>query len=109
MNMNWLHRRICSSAGWASFVEESLLPEMLDGVNLGPDVLEIGAMHAVLQYLRYYGDWAAGVLAGGPRRPDLRAPKAGGPWLALAARAGAPPPPASGWRCRAGPPAAGQA
>ncbi len=42
MNMNWLHRRICSSAGWASFVEESLLPEVADGVDLGPDVLEIG-------------------------------------------------------------------
>lgn len=42
MNMNWLHRRICSSPGWARFVEESLLPEVLGGVDLGPDVLEIG-------------------------------------------------------------------
>ncbi len=42
MNMNWLHRRLCSSPGWASFVADSLLPQVLDGVDLGPDVLEIG-------------------------------------------------------------------
>jgi ubiquinone/menaquinone biosynthesis C-methylase UbiE len=42
MPMNWMHRRICKSAGWANAVENSLLPWALDGVDLGADVLEIG-------------------------------------------------------------------
>jgi SAM-dependent methyltransferase len=42
MNMNWFHRRCCASAGWAKFVENSLLPAVLDGIDLGPDVLELG-------------------------------------------------------------------
>lgn len=42
MPMNAFHRRYCASPGWASFVEETLLPWALDGVELGDDVLEIG-------------------------------------------------------------------
>jgi SAM-dependent methyltransferase len=42
MNMNRFHRRCCASKGWAAFVEATLLPAVLDGVDLGPDVLELG-------------------------------------------------------------------
>lgn len=40
--MNWLHRRYCAGGAWASHVEQILLPTVLDGIDLGPDVLEIG-------------------------------------------------------------------
>ena len=40
--MNRFHRRYCASQKWAARVEESLLPWGLDGVDLGPDVLEVG-------------------------------------------------------------------
>lgn len=40
--MNAFHRRFCASPDWASFVESTLLPWGLDGVELGDDVLEIG-------------------------------------------------------------------
>jgi ubiquinone/menaquinone biosynthesis C-methylase UbiE len=42
MNMNWLHRRYCASAAWAAHVEQAVLPAVLDGIDLGPDVLELG-------------------------------------------------------------------
>ncbi|MFF9349012.1 class I SAM-dependent methyltransferase [Streptomyces sp. NPDC014734] len=41
MPMNYLHRKICSSARWAADVAERM-PEMLADVDLGDDVLEIG-------------------------------------------------------------------
>ena len=41
MPMNFMHQRICSSDKWAARVRE-VLPERLAGVELGPDVLEIG-------------------------------------------------------------------
>jgi len=40
--MNAYHRRLCASPDWANFVEDTLLPWGLDGVELGDDVLEIG-------------------------------------------------------------------
>jgi SAM-dependent methyltransferase len=40
--MNRMHRKICRSEGWARAVEDQLLPWALSGVDLGPDVLEIG-------------------------------------------------------------------
>lgn len=40
--MNRAHRRLCSSEKWARTVRDRLLPWALDGVELGPDVLEIG-------------------------------------------------------------------
>ena len=40
--MNAFHRRFCASPEWATFVEDTLLPWGLDGVDLGDDVLEIG-------------------------------------------------------------------
>lgn len=40
--MNRFHRRYCASRTWAARVEESLLPWGLDGVDLGPAVLEVG-------------------------------------------------------------------
>lgn len=40
--MNRAHRKLCSSEKWARSVEERLLPWVLDDVELGPDVLEIG-------------------------------------------------------------------
>ncbi|MFF4404024.1 class I SAM-dependent methyltransferase [Streptomyces sp. NPDC001404] len=42
MPMNLIHRRRCSSVKWARAVEDMLLPWALDGVELGPDTLEIG-------------------------------------------------------------------
>jgi len=39
--MNFMHQRICSSAKWAKSVRQ-VLPGRLAGVELGPDVLEIG-------------------------------------------------------------------
>jgi ubiquinone/menaquinone biosynthesis C-methylase UbiE len=42
MPMNAFHRRFCASPDWANFVEGTLLPWGLDGVELGDDVLEIG-------------------------------------------------------------------
>ena len=40
--MNLLHNRICASAKWADYVRTGLFPAVLDGVDLGDDVLEIG-------------------------------------------------------------------
>jgi SAM-dependent methyltransferase len=40
--MNEEHMRICSSAEWAEFVENELLPWALDDRELGNDVLEVG-------------------------------------------------------------------
>jgi ubiquinone/menaquinone biosynthesis C-methylase UbiE len=42
MPMNAYHRRLCASPDWAAFVEDTLLPWGLEGVELGDDVLEIG-------------------------------------------------------------------
>lgn len=42
MAMNLLHRRRCSSAGWAKAVADQLLPWALEGVELGSRTLEIG-------------------------------------------------------------------
>ncbi|MFY4718169.1 class I SAM-dependent methyltransferase [Streptomyces sp. LaBMicrA B280] len=41
MPMNYPHRKICGSARWAADVAERM-PELLAGVDLGDDVLEIG-------------------------------------------------------------------
>ena len=40
--MNLLHNRICSSAKWAEYVRTGLFPAVLDDVDLGDDVLELG-------------------------------------------------------------------
>jgi SAM-dependent methyltransferase len=40
--VNGLHRWFCGSARWARTVEDRLLPWALSGVELGPDVLELG-------------------------------------------------------------------
>jgi len=42
MAMNVLHRRRCSSEGWAEMVRDGLLPWALAGVELGDQTLEIG-------------------------------------------------------------------
>ncbi len=41
--MNTEHLRLCASAEWAQLVADELLPWVLGGDELGPDVLEIGA------------------------------------------------------------------
>ncbi|MFE7131229.1 methyltransferase domain-containing protein [Streptomyces sp. NPDC057638] len=43
MPMNWAHRRLCSSSSWARNMEETYLPWVFEGVDLGTDVLEVGA------------------------------------------------------------------
>jgi SAM-dependent methyltransferase len=40
--VNLLHRWYCGSGRWAALVEGSLLPWVLDGVELGPRLLEVG-------------------------------------------------------------------
>ena len=40
--MNLLHRYLCASAGWQRRVTTGVLPWVLDGVELGSQVLEIG-------------------------------------------------------------------
>jgi SAM-dependent methyltransferase len=40
--MNLVHRRYCRSDHWARAVESQVIPPVLDGVDLGDDVLEVG-------------------------------------------------------------------
>lgn len=40
--MNLWHRRFCASASWRTRVGADILPWVLDGVDLGPRVLEVG-------------------------------------------------------------------
>lgn len=40
--MNRYHRRLCRSQGWAQKVRTTILPAVLDGADLGEDVLELG-------------------------------------------------------------------
>ncbi len=40
--MNRYHRRICNSPGWSAYIAGTVLPRALDGVALGPRVLELG-------------------------------------------------------------------
>lgn len=40
--VNEEHLAVCSSPEWASFVEHELLPWVLDGYELGDDLLEVG-------------------------------------------------------------------
>ncbi|MBO2450455.1 class I SAM-dependent methyltransferase [Actinomadura barringtoniae] len=47
MPMNRFHQRFCRSSGWSRHVENSLLPWVLDGVDLGAHVLEVGPGYGV--------------------------------------------------------------
>src|SRR5262245_54606400 len=40
--MNRYHRRCCRSPGWSAFISGTVLPRALDGIDLGPRVLELG-------------------------------------------------------------------
>jgi hypothetical protein len=40
--MNWFHRQVCRSGRWRRRLEKELLPWVLNGVELGDDLLEIG-------------------------------------------------------------------
>jgi SAM-dependent methyltransferase len=40
--MNRYHRRRCRSPAWSAFMAETVLPRALDGIDLGPQVLELG-------------------------------------------------------------------
>jgi ubiquinone/menaquinone biosynthesis C-methylase UbiE len=40
--MNEEHLRLCSSAEWAKHLEETLLPWVLDGAQLGDNLIEVG-------------------------------------------------------------------
>jgi SAM-dependent methyltransferase len=40
--MNFAHNRLCAGRGWAKFVDRTLLPWGLEGVELGDHVLEVG-------------------------------------------------------------------
>jgi SAM-dependent methyltransferase len=61
MAMNLLHRRGCSSAGWAELVRDQVLPWTLNGVELGERTLEIGPGYGAT--LRTLLDRAAAVTA----------------------------------------------
>jgi SAM-dependent methyltransferase len=40
--MNFLHRRLCSSSGWKTTVETHIFPWVLEGIDIGSQVLEVG-------------------------------------------------------------------
>jgi SAM-dependent methyltransferase len=40
--MNRYHRRRCRSPGWSAYIAGTVLPHALDGIDLGPRVLELG-------------------------------------------------------------------
>ena len=40
--MNRYHQRRCRSRGWSDFMAGTVLPHALDGIDLGPRVLELG-------------------------------------------------------------------
>src|SRR5262245_59256905 len=40
--MNWFHEKVCRSGRWRRCVETDLLPWVLQGVELGDAVLELG-------------------------------------------------------------------
>ena len=40
--MNREHRWLCASAHWKKTVEMQIMPWVLDGIDLGGDVLEVG-------------------------------------------------------------------
>ena len=40
--MNVLHRWVCASSRWRQTMEDHTLPWVLDGIDLGPNILEIG-------------------------------------------------------------------
>lgn len=40
--MNRYHQRCCRSPGWSAFIADTVLPRALDGITLGPHVLELG-------------------------------------------------------------------
>ncbi|HYL73900.1 MAG TPA: class I SAM-dependent methyltransferase [Bryobacteraceae bacterium] len=40
--MNFLHRRLCGSNGWKKTVETRIIPWVLEDVDLGSNVLEVG-------------------------------------------------------------------
>ena len=40
--MNRIHRWLCRSAGWRKELEETVMPWVLNRVDLGPEVLEVG-------------------------------------------------------------------
>jgi SAM-dependent methyltransferase len=61
MAMNLLHRRRCSSAGWARVVRDQMLPWTLTDVELGERTLEIGPGYGAT--LRVLVDRAAAVTA----------------------------------------------
>ena len=51
--MNLAHRHLCASRAWTRTVEKAILPWVLDGVDLGVDVLEVGPGYgAATEWLR---------------------------------------------------------
>lgn len=40
--MNEGHLQFCASGEWRQLIEETILPEALAGIDLGPDVVEVG-------------------------------------------------------------------
>jgi SAM-dependent methyltransferase len=40
--VNRYHRRLCRSPGWSAYIAGTVLPRALDGITLGPRVLELG-------------------------------------------------------------------
>jgi SAM-dependent methyltransferase len=40
--MNSAHRQLCGSPEWAAHLQQEILPRVVDGVDLGADLLELG-------------------------------------------------------------------
>lgn len=52
--MNENHQRLCPSEDWARFIQDEVLPSLVDGVDLGEDMLEIGpGPGAATEWLRH--------------------------------------------------------
>ena len=83
--MNQAHLEFCSSPEWARLVEDELLPWVLDGCELGDDLLEVGPGPGlttdVLRGRSIPARWRAGCARPGSAGPGLtwRATGSGSP------------------------------
>ncbi len=52
--MNENHAKVCGSAEWAEHIQKEILPQVISGVDLGDDMLEIGpGPGAATEWLRH--------------------------------------------------------
>jgi SAM-dependent methyltransferase len=66
MPMNEQHQQLCSSPEWADAIRDRVLPAVLAGLDLGPDVLEIGPGFGAATRVLAEGDFALTALEVNP-------------------------------------------